>query len=243
MKHCNKFIQFVEDNKDSVIRRVRINYNLRKKKDFILSEKDIDTVYEGVKTVYPNIKSMFESTSLSDEDFEDIFQNSVMALYNNIGTNIECSLNTYFYNICYRQTLKYLKSRKGIVSVDLNDPSLDVKAKNGISAQRLNQIIQTIPAGKVFPNTIPSPDKDFDLSLMKELVHKALNEMAGKCRQLLMKFYIEGYSWTEIAIDYKLKDAVSAKASANRCRRRFEEKYKGLKNFGSSDISSDIMTR
>lgn len=218
MKHCTKYIQFVEENKDSVFRRVIINYHLKRKKDFILSEEDINTVYEGVGDVYPGIKLKY---GLSDEDFKDIFQNSVIALYNNIGTNIECSLNTYFYNICYRQTLKYLRSKKGIVSMDLNDPSLDVKPKNGISAQRLNQIIETIP----------SPDNAFDLSQMKELVHKALDEMAGKCRQLLQKFYIDGFNWTEIAIEYKLKDAVSAKASAYKCRKRFEEKYSILKYY------------
>lgn len=231
MKHCTKYIQFVEENKDSVFRRVLIKYNLRKKKDFILSEEDIDTIYEGVGDVYPNIKLKFQSTSLSEEDFEDIFQNSVIALYNNIGTNIDCSLNTYFYNICYRQTLKYLRSKKGIISMDLNDPSLDVKQKNGISAQRLNQILQTIPSGSSFPQQRPLPDNAFDLSQMKELVHKALDEMAGKCRQLLTKFYIEGYSWSEIAIDYQLKDAVSAKASAYKCRKRFEEKYSILKYY------------
>ena len=70
---------------------------------------------------------------------------------------------------------------------------------------------------------------------MKDLVHKALDDMAGKCRQLLTKYYIEGYNWTEKATENELKDANSAKANANRCRRRFEEKYKGLRNFVKSN--------
>ena len=63
---------------------------------------------------------------------------------------------------------------------------------------------------------------------MKELVHNALNEMAESCRQLLTKYYLEGYNWDEIAVFLKMSNAESAKSAANRCRRRFGEKYKGL---------------
>lgn len=238
IKKSPKFKQFVGESKDSFLRRIQYNLKrssiekiLKEKKDFILSEEEIEAVCRGMRDVHPKIKKMMASSDLSEDDFQDIFQESIIALYNNIGAKIDCTLNTFFYSICYRQTLKHLRSKNKTIIIDLTDPTLDVKPRAGVSSQRINQIIQTIPSGSIFPNQAPTPDNTIELSEMKSLVHKALNEMAGKCRQLLTKYYIDGFSWNELAIQFELENAVTAKMTAKRCRNRFKDKYDGLEIF------------
>jgi len=253
IENCKKFKKFVEENKEPCILRLKqeprlqqeqkkkqeVSHNIKDKKDFLLSEKDIEELSKEVGAVNPKIKIFFTGSPLSDKDYEDIYQESVIALYNYIGHKIECSLNTFFYNICYRQTLKLLRYQNKIQRIDYSDTSSEVdyssshevEKKNVISIQKVYQILQAKPSGQGMPQQSPQPDKTFDLNLMKDCVHKALDNMAEKCRQLLTRYYIEGDNWTKIAIEYKLKDALSAKANAYRCRKRFEEKYRGLRNF------------
>lgn len=257
IENCKKFKKFVEENKEPCIRRLKqesrlqqeqkdkqeVSHNIKDKKDFLLSEKDIEDLSKEVGAVNPGIKINFTGSPLSDKDYEDIYQESVIALYNYIGRKIECKFNTFFYNICYRQTLKLLRSKNKIKIIDYSDTSSEVdhssshevEKKYVISIHKVNQILQVKASGRGMPQQIPQPDKTFDLNLMKDLVHKALDNMAEKCRQLLTKYYIDGDNWTKIAIEYELKDALSAKANAYRCRKRFEEKYKGLRNFVKSN--------
>ena len=202
IENCKKFKKFVGESKEVNIRRLKqeVSHNIKNKKDFFLSEKDIEELSKEVGTVNPRIKIFFTGSPLSDKDYEDIYQESVIALYNYIGRKIECSLNTFFYNICYRQTLKLLRYQNKIRRIDYSDKSPDVEScsssevekKHVISIHRVNQILQVKPSGRGMPQQSPQPDKTFDLNLMKDLVHKALDNMAEKCRQLLTKYYIEG---------------------------------------------------
>ena len=144
---CEKFRQFIEDNRSGVCRRI------------------------------------VQRFKLSADDAQDIYQESAIALY---------------------------------------------KGPAGISLRKLNEIVRTIPDNRIGPQLSAQPDELFDLNSMKERVAKALGQMARQCRQLLTKYYIEGYDWTELARHFDLKNANTAKAVANRCRRRFEEKYKEL---------------
>lgn len=202
----------------------------------IKSEKFLEFVKDPSKSqiFYKRIKDKFlkKDITLSEFDFHDIYQESIFVLYNNIGTELtstkENALDNFFFGVCYRQTLKFLRKQERIVNITDDDPTFDVRKKNIVSSNRLNKIIQTIPTEKGHSQKETSPDDAFDLKRMKELVHNALNEMAESCRQLLTKYYLEGYNWDEIAVFLKMSNAESAKSAANRCRRRFGEKYKGL---------------
>lgn len=233
IENCKKFKKFVEENKELTIRRLR--YEFEEKKEFILSMADINTVMEKVgirrsdeksKPLYSNLKSHFK---LSDEDYDDIFQESVIALYNNLGKYITCTLSTYLFFICKNHALKHYRKLHRIAHADVSNPS-DLK-KLGVSSQQLNLILHTSPSEKIYPQLSRTPDEEFELSQMKGNVHKALNEMANTCKQLLTKYYIEGYSWMEIAMKFELKNSDSAKAAANRCRNRFKEKYSELERY------------
>lgn len=165
---------------------------------------------------------------LPEEDAKDVFQNAVIALYKGIETEMPESLDNYFHGIWTRQALKFLRDNKSMKSIDACEPFLKDDPTGGVSLQKLNAILRAKPTEGIAPQIAESPDRVFDLAQMKEQVKKALDMMAGKCKHLLTQYYLMGYSWTEIALQLDMKNADTAKAAANRCRRRFEEKYREL---------------
>lgn len=206
-----KFKMFVEAHKQFL--RIKLKRELEKK-DFILSEKDV------TETVAKNKEHLKKPHfNFSEYDIEDIFQESVIALYNNIGTHITCSLESYFYSIFRNQALKYYRKQKKIVDID-----------NVVDDPQSGERIFTDNLDKIFFFS-SSPEEECERNLMKENVYKALDEMADKCRKLLTRFYIEGYNWHELAeaLDLDLKNSDNAKAAAYQCRKRFKEKYYRLK--------------
>ena len=207
----SKFKNFVDVRKKLFLKKLKKELQ---KDDFILSEKDV------TETVAKNKEHLrTPHFNFSEYDFEDIFQESVIALYNNIGTHVTCSLESYFYSICRNQALKYYRKQKKMVDVD-----------NVVDDPQSGERVFTDNLDKIFSFS-SSPEEECEWILMKEDVHKALNEMADKCRKLLTRFYIEGYNWRELAeaTDLNLKNSDNTKAAAYQCRKRFKEKYYMLK--------------
>lgn len=194
--------------------------------DKIGSDKFVKFIEDNRKPVCRKIVSVFK---VSVDDAMDIYQDSIIALYNSIDSVLPTSLESYFKGIWYNQTLKFLRKNKRKISYDTSVSSFEANETSGISFRKVNRIVRTIHTSRISPELSASPDNAFDLNQMRERVSKALDEMAHQCRQLLTKHYIEGYSWKELAVQYELKNADSAKAVANKCRRRFEEKYKELR--------------
>lgn len=88
------------------------------------SEKDIlDGIYNGDKDVlryvygeyYPTIQVLIFRNSGKDEDAEDIFQDTLMIIYQKVKNNdlkLECSFKTYFYSISRNLWLQKLDKNK-----------------------------------------------------------------------------------------------------------------------------------
>lgn len=176
----------------------------------------------------PVLRRIMSGFGLSEADAKDIYQESVVALFRQLDVHITTSLDAFFHGIWYRQALKFIRSRRRLVSLDMDDTVPNEKGRKGVSQRQLDIITQTIPAG---PGTLQSdlpPDEALELAQMKERVKDALGKMAEQCRMLLTKYYIEGYKWAELAVHAGFSNADSVKAAANRCRRRFEQRFKGL---------------
>ncbi len=193
--------------------------------DKIQGEKFSQFIEDSRQCVCRRIVQLFK---LSADDAEDIYQESAIALFNNINTGLDVSMEKFFSGIWYRQTLKHLRRQKRIVSYDQDESTPGGNNGKSISLRKIDEIVRTIPTGKGNLQPSVAPDEAYDLSQMKARVGKALDDMAKRCRQLLTKYYLEGYSWAELAVQYDMSNADSAKAAANRCRRRFGEKYKEL---------------
>ena len=153
------------------------------------------------------LKSKYEG--LSYDDVEDIYQESSLALYNNIETGklneLSSSLYTYFLRICINQSLKTMRDRgKG-------------------SSKRLDGF-----------STEKSPEHVYVIEEMKHLVKEALRKMPTKCQNLLTSYYFEELSWSVIADKFDIKGgADSAKVQASKCRKGFDEKNQELKKLYS----------
>lgn len=159
---------------------------------------------------------------LSEDDIEDIYQESSLALYNNIENNklidLSCSLQTYFLSICINQSLKTTRKRGRHITVGINDT--DIKQKNMVSLAKVDSILRTCSEGE-----------SENISERKsKLVHSILDVLSPQCKKLLWSFYAENLNWATIADMNGLSNANSAKSTANRCRNTFKEKYNELKN-------------
>jgi RNA polymerase sigma factor (sigma-70 family) len=166
--------------------------------------------------------------NLSEDDAKDIYQNSIIVLYNKLDADMPDSLPNFFYGIWYRQALKFVRDHKRTVNCDMTEVSRMGSGRYRVSLNRVNEILRAAHTGRISPQSTMLPDAAFDEKQMKEKVKNALDSMAQRCRQLLRKYYLEGYSWSELAQLFDMKNADSAKSAANRCRRRFEEKYREL---------------
>ena len=168
---------------------------------------------------------------LSFDDVEDIYQESSIALYNNIETGklheLSSSLYTYFLKICINQSLKALRSQGKTIGIRLDGLSTEISQKSKISDKKLNEVIQLSPFS---PESPKSPDYVYEMEEMKLLVKEALSKMPTKCQKLLKSYYFDELSWSVIADNFDIKGgADSAKVQASKCRKGFEEKNKELK--------------
>lgn len=160
-------------------------------------------------------------SELSEDDIEDVYQESSLALYKNIETNklteLSSSLYTYFLKICINQSMKVISKQGKHLTVGINET--DVKQKNMVSISKVENVIR-----------VSSESESSDVVERKaKLVHSILDVMTPQCKKLLWSFYAEDMNWTTIAQQNGLSNANSAKSTANRCRNSFKEKYNELK--------------
>ena len=175
------------------------------------------------------LKSKYDG--LSYDDVEDIYQESSLALYNNIETSklneLSSSLYTYFLKICINQSLKTIRDRGKISSIRLDDFSTEMTPNKRFSEKRLNDIINLSP---ISPESPKSPEYIYVIEEMKYLVKEALSKMPTKCQYLLRSYYFDELSWSVIADKFDIKGgADSAKVQASKCRKGFDEKNQELK--------------
>lgn len=160
-------------------------------------------------------------SELSEDDIEDVYQESSLALYKNIETNklseLSSSLYTYFLKICINQSMKVISKQGKHLTVGINET--DVKQKNMVSISKVENVIR-----------VSSDCESSDVVERKaKLVHSILDVMTPQCKKLLWSFYAEDLNWATIAQQNGLSNANTAKSTANRCRNSFKEKYNEIK--------------
>ena len=160
-------------------------------------------------------------SELSEDDIEDVYQESSLALYKNIETNklteLSSSLYTYFLKICINQSMKAISRQGKHLTLGINET--DVKQKNMISISKVENVIR-----------VSSECESSEVVERKaKLVHSILDVMTPQCKKLLWSFYAEDLNWATIAQQNGLSNANTAKSTANRCRNSFKEKYNEIK--------------
>lgn len=183
-----------------------------------LKNQDLNRFISGEKGKI--LTYLRKNYSVSDEDIDDIFQESSMALYLNIRdgklSNLTSSLGTYFMKVCINQTLKFLgKSSKVVPLVD------DSRISNG-SAVRDDKI------DELYGFCMDTEEEDRKIR-MELLVNNIIASMTDTCKNILQGYYWNDLSTSTIADMFGFSDANSVKAQKYKCVKKFRDKYNELK--------------
>lgn len=148
----------------------------------------------------PNFKRSLISkyTILDDEFLADVYQDTVIRLWENIQRgritldNLTSDLTGYLFGIGENVLREQLRKKKEILIEDLPE----------------------------------SPDPANDI--LQDEIKEVVEAMDTPCAPLLLKFYWEGYSMDEIAIQLGYANANSAKTQKNKCMNKLKAIFKSL---------------
>lgn len=151
-----------------------------------------------IDKVRPWAESLIHSLGVKrHEDAEDVFQNSCLALYDNIRQGryhpMDASLEAYFYSICRRQSFKY---QRGI---------------------RHWEDIQSGPFDIAAVDELAEMDENQEHTFMQRLLRCVVLQLPPPCQQLLWGFYAYQMSMKEIADMLNYKNAATAKTKKSQC--------------------------
>jgi len=168
--------------------------------------KDIlERVY---KSYFPMILKLIISNNGDEDDAKDIFQESVIVLYNKIKSEnfqLNSKLKTFIYSVCRRLWLKRLSQK--------NKSKVYVKDFEGL-----------IPVEE---------DLDYHQQKDKEFIQmaEAMILLGEPCRTIIEDFYINANSMQEICEKFGYTNADNAKTQKYKCLQRLKKLFfEGIKN-------------
>lgn len=159
--------------------------------------------------------------SVSDDDLDDIFQESSMALFLNVRdgklSTLTSSLGTYFMKVCINQTLKFLgKNSKTMPLFD------DRRITN-------SDFVRDDKIAELYGACIDTEEEE-KKTRMELLVNNIIASMTETCKNILHGYYWDDFSTSTIADMFNFSDANSVKTQKYKCVKKFRDKYNELKN-------------
>ena len=159
--------------------------------------------------------------SVSDDDLDDIFQESSMALFLNVRdgklSTLTSSLGTFFMKVCINQTLKFLgKNSKTMPLFD------DRRITN-------SDFVRDDKIAELYGACIDAEEEE-KKTRMELLVNNIIASMTETCKNILHGYYWDDFSTSTIADMFNFSDANSVKAQKYKCVKKFRDKYNELKN-------------
>lgn len=165
--------------------------------------------------------------SLSQDDSEDIYQNSCIALFENIKKrdidSLNSSLSTYFIGICKNQALKFLRDNKKYVDEvpfeNINEEGVFQASKvernneidnDGIDSEQVERILD-------LDNSITETQASYMRYIVKSLPEP--------CETILWSYYVDSLKMEEIAQLIEFKNADSVKSKKSQCISRLKERF------------------
>ena len=159
--------------------------------------------------------------SVSDDDLDDIFQESSMALFLNVRdgklSTLTSSLGTYFMKVCINQTLKFLGKNSKTM------PLFDDRRITNSDFARDDKIAELYGA-------CIDAEEEEKKTRMELLVNNIIASMTETCKNILHGYYWDDFSTSTIADMFNFSDANSVKAQKYKCVKKFRDKYNELKN-------------
>lgn len=179
-----------------------------KKQTPFLSEK---VLIEFIEKMRPySIAYIKKEFSMTDDDAEDLFQDSFLALFQNVKSGklkkLTSSLSTYFISICRNKALKMMRQQKKCTKIDVDF----LKTENEI--EKADIIIDIYE--------LNSSLEEKKLLLARKLV----SELPSPCNELLWGVYRDNLPLKVLAEMYNYT-AGSIKVVKHRCCEKFKKKY------------------
>ena len=157
---------------------------------------------------------------LYEDDLKDVYQDSSIALFNNIKSGQyeeqDADMYTYFLKICINQAIKAVKQKDKTAQLNVNVIVGD-EDEDDYQDDKLNELIDFIYEVEGYD--------EHEKMRTNNLVQAIMKELSEKCQDLLWGFYGYGLSWAILADEFGLANADSAKSTANRCRNQFKDLF------------------
>ena len=144
---------------------------------------------------------------LPEDDCRDIYQESLLTLYENIQngklTELTASLSCYFISICRNKALEHLRRQT-----------------------REETVVSPIDYEKV--ETIIDLDDTPRRDEVQRLVRKVVEQLPEPCAGILWGFYRDGLSLSEIAMTLGYSGANTVKVLKHRCINHFNKRFREM---------------
>lgn len=159
----------------------------------------LDKLYEAY---FPMILQLVVMNNGNDDDAKDIFQESVIVLYNKVKKGdfvLNSKLKTFIYSVCRRLWLKRL-SQKSRVTGNIVDFEEVLSVEEDIEQHE-------------------ERDKQFDL------MELALGRLGEPCKTIIEDFYINSKSMQDICEKFGYTNADNAKNQKYKCLQRLKKLF------------------
>jgi RNA polymerase sigma factor (sigma-70 family) len=160
-------------------------------------KKAIETIY---KENFNMIQSLILNNSGSTDDAKDIFQETMIVLYERVRSGafeLNCLIKTYVYSVSRRLWLK-----------------------------RLQQMNRYVPSLDGLHETVPVEEEIEEHERMNsefEMMNKAIGSLGEPCKSLLEAYYLEKKNMQEIALSFGYTNADNAKNQKYKCLMRLKK--------------------
>ncbi len=189
----------------SVLRlKDKINSSIPADNEIILgirngSKTSLDRLY---RAYFPMILQLVISNNGNEDDAKDIFQESVIVLYNKVKAGdfeLNSKLKTYIYAVCRRLWLKKLNHQSRFTNTahvfeDIEEVELDVEAHE-------------------------TQNRQF------QQMRSALSELGEPCKTIIEEFYLHNKSMQEICEQFGYTNADNAKTQKYKCLQRLKKLF------------------
>ena len=159
--------------------------------------------------------------SVSDDDLNDIYQESSVALFMNIRdgklANLTSTLSTDFFRVCINQTLKFVGKRQKVVPL-FDDSRLT--NKDTFRSDKIDELYQ-----------LCTEDEDSEIiSRSERIVQSIVESMPDTCKNVFQGYYWNNLTTSTIADMFGFANANSVKTQKYKCLQKFRNKYNELMN-------------
>lgn len=157
-------------------------------------------------TIKQQLRAKYSSLYLDDDFLADTYQDAIIRLWENIRRksiqieNFTSDITAYLFGIAANVLREQLRKWKEVF---------------------LEELLE-------IPDYVGKYVKSFEINERNLAIRDLVDSMDSPCAPLLLKFYWEGYSMDEIAIQLGYANANSAKTQKNKCMNKLKAIFKSI---------------